>query len=144
MNNKGFTLVELLATLVILALVMSIGTVSIITIVNNSKAKNYDLLVKNIKDAGELYYQECRYSNNSGITCTTSGSSYQITLGDLVRYGYLKGNSKDDDQVFTIVNPNDNENIASCTIKVSNVNKQIKIEDVTSSGSCPTQTDYDK
>ena len=144
MNNKGFTLVELLATLVILALVMSIGTVSIIAIVNNAKAKNYDLLVKNIKDAAELYYQECRYSNNSGISCVTTGESYQISLGDLVTYGYLKGNSKDDNSAYSLVNPNDKETITACIIKVKNVNKKITVEDVTNSGSCPTQADYNK
>ena len=143
MNNKGFTLVELLATLVILALVMSIGTFSIIAIVNNSKKKNYEFLITSIEDASENYYQECRFSNNSGISCMKDGNAYTITLGDLVAHGYLKGNSKEND-VFTIVNPNDNENISTCSIKVSYNNNRIKVEDLTSGGSCPTQADYDK
>ena len=42
-NNLGFTLVELIATIVILALVMGISTYSISAIINNAKEKNYEL-----------------------------------------------------------------------------------------------------
>lgn len=143
MNNKGFTLIELLATLVILAIVMSIGAFSIVAIMNSAKDRNYKLLITNIKDASESYYQECRFSNNSGITCNDVGSkTYQITLGELVTYGYLKGNDKDDNKKFTIVNPNDNVNISSCVIKVAYTNNKVTITDVTQSGSCPNQEAY--
>ena len=41
MNKKGFTLVELLATLIVLALVMSLGTYSISSIIENSKENTH-------------------------------------------------------------------------------------------------------
>ncbi len=143
MNRRGFTLVELLATLVILAIVMSLGAYSIISIINNSKDKNYDILISNIKDSAENYYQECRYANNDGIVCTKDGNAYTATLGDLVTYGYLKGNSKDDEKRYTIVNPKDNNSIASCTINVA-YNNGIVITAKNPTGSCPTQADYNK
>ena len=143
MNRKGFTLVELLATLIILAVVMSLGTYSIISIINNSKNKNYDLLISNIKDSAETYYQECRFANNSGITCTKDGDGYTTTLGDLVEYGYLKGNSTDDNKKYTIVNPLDDKSIATCQIRVS-YNNDITITAINPTGSCPTQNDYNK
>lgn len=143
MNRKGFTLVELLATLIILAIVMSLGTYSIINIINNSKNKNYDVLISNIKDSAETYYQECKFAQNSIITCTKDGDGYTITLGDLVTYGYLKGNSKDDEKKFTIVNPKDNNSIAACTINVT-YNNGIAITANNPTGSCPTQADYNK
>ena len=153
MNKKGFTLVELLATILILAIVLGIGTISITSIIKNSKEKNYKLLVTNIKDAAELYYQECKYSNNSGITCNANGN---VKLGDLVTYGYLKGNKQDEtnSKKYTIVNPlidKENEsNISCCIIKVEYTNKQIKISangsdnshNKCKSSSCPSNDDY--
>ena len=136
LNNKGFTLVELLATIAILAIVMGIATFSITAIIKNSKEKNYQLLITNIKDAAETYYQECKYTNNTGITCT---ENLNIHLEDLLKYGYLKGNSTDNDKKQTIVNPNDNVDISKCQIKISYSNSTIEVKAITTTGSCPTK-----
>ncbi len=64
MNNGGFTLVELLATIVLLALVIGIASYSINAIIKNSQEKNYQLLINNIYDATEVYYQECKFIRN--------------------------------------------------------------------------------
>ena len=154
MNNRGFTLVELLATIIILAIVIGIGSLSVTAIINNSKQKNFDILVGNIKEGAEVYYQECKYAINSGISCeeTTTGGTvyYTISLGDLVKYGYIKGNSTGADNKYTITNPNKNDdNIACCTIKIS-YNNKINIVQTTPTGpcltssSCPTNADYQK
>lgn len=135
MNRKGFTLIELLATLIILALVMSIGAYSIINIVKSTKQENYNFLIDSIKDGAEVYYQECKYTNNSGISCNASG---EVTLGDLVRYGYLKGNSKTNSNNYTLINPLDNVNISTCTIKVSFSGGKIIVVPKNPTGSCPT------
>ncbi len=136
-NNKGFTLIELLATIVILVLVIGLGSYAITNIIKNSKEENYKLLVKNVKDAAELYYQECKFanSNNTGITCT---SDWTVTLGNLVSYGYLKGNDTDSNKKFTIVNPKDNVNISSCKIKINYSGGKVNVSAVNPSGSCPT------
>ena len=55
MNKKGFTLVELLAVLVILAIVLGITIVSVSGIFNNAKKKSEDAFVATIKDAMEMY-----------------------------------------------------------------------------------------
>ena len=148
MNNKGFTLVELLATILVLALVMSIGTFSVLAILKNAKEKNYNLLLNNIKDASELYYQECKYanSNNSGITCNLT----KTKLGDLVKYGYLKGNStvkvsnniKEKDK-YTLVNPINDQNIENCYISVEYISNKIVVTAAANSNSnCPTSNEY--
>ena len=149
MNRKGFTLVELLATLVILAIVLSLGTYAITNIIKSSKEKNYDLLISNIRDGAEVYYQECKYSSkiapNSGITCNSITENgvvkYQITLGDLVNYGYLKGNKQDESNYkkFTIVNPNDDVSISDCEIRIALIDDKLVINAVNPSGSCPTE-----
>lgn len=136
MNDKGFTLIELIATILILALVMSIATYSITNVIKRSKEENYNILINNIKDGAEVYYQECKYANNSGISCSLSNGSYVITLGDLVKYNYLKGN--DADNQYVIVNPKNDEDIGSCQVKVSYSNGTILVEAVSPSGSCPT------
>ena len=65
MNRKGFTLVELLATITILGIIVTIGGVSISSIMKNARENEYKLLVSNIKDAVEAYYQECTYGGGS-------------------------------------------------------------------------------
>ena len=143
MNNRGFTLVELLATLILLALVIGLGSVAITSLINNAKNKNYALLITNIKDGAEVYYQECKYANNSRITCTgNANNGYTITLGELVTYGYVKGNSTDESKKYTIVNPLDDENIKNCQIKVTYTSGKTSVSAINPSGSCPTNDDY--
>lgn len=160
-NNKGFTLVELIATIVILSIIMGIGTYSITKIIKDSKEKDYELLIKEIVDATEIYYQECRFSRNDKITCPgLDGDGYYsfldkdnnnmknddektLTLGTLVDYGYLKGNGTvkvDDNEKFVVVNPKTNENISICAIKYRyNTNtKKIEIYKADSNGDCPS------
>lgn len=140
LNKKGFTLVELIATIVVLALVVSISAYAITNIINSAKEKNYDLLIKNIIDASETYYQECKYkySNNSGITCDDT-----VTLQDLVNYGYLKGNGTEDKKMenvnpkMKIVNPKNNEYIGECSIAVKYENGKLTIESMSDNNSCP-------
>ena len=129
MNNNGFTLVELLATLVILAIIMGIGGFTITNVIENSKKKDYDLLIENIKSSVELYYQECTYVNDD--------CNGQITLGYLVTNGYLKGNSKDSEGRQTLVNPNDGEPISECVISYEYINGEMVIKAENPTGSCP-------
>lgn len=133
LNKKGFTLVELIATIVVLALVVSISAYAITNIINSAKEKNYELLIKNIKDASETYYQECKYSD---ITCNDT-----VTLQELVNYGYLKGNGTEDNKMEIVnpkVNPKDNNDIGECSIAVKYEDGKLTIENKTNNNnSCP-------
>ena len=55
MNKKGFTLVELLAVLVVLGIVVGITIPSINGILSNSRAKSEEAFVETIKDAMDMY-----------------------------------------------------------------------------------------
>ena len=139
-NNKGFTLIELIATIIILAVVMSIGAYAITNVIRQSREKNYAILIKNIKDGVEVYYQECTYSNNSGIECR---DDWTIKLGDLVTYGYVKSNAED--KSGKLINPLDDSDISDCTIKVIYNDGEIDITPVgkLNNISCPTSYDLD-
>ena len=149
MNNKGFTLVELIITIVLLSVVLSIGAYSIISIVKDSKKSNYETVIKSIKSAVETYAIECKYNDSEDdiIDC----SDNQVTLGELVRYGYLTGNSKYENKenandprngTYIIVNPKDNVTIDNCTISFNNNNGKITITAVNPTGSCPSTANY--
>ena len=137
MNNKGFTLVELIAVIILLALVAAIGTYSITAIINGSKDKNYKLLINEIKAGAELYYQECKYANNDKISCELTGNNYVTTLGDLVRYGYITGNSQASG-TYSIVNTKNNADISNCQITISYSNGTVTVTSL-SGGNCPTE-----
>lgn len=139
MDNKGFTLVELVVTIVLLGIVISIGGYSIINVINSSREKAYELLINDIKSAVELYYQECTYASGTVIAeCHDT-----VTLGKLVEYGYLKGNDKRDDGTkLKIVNPKANEDsndISDCIVSYSYDSGKVLVSAVDSDNvSCPT------
>ncbi len=148
-NNKGFTLVELVATVVILGLVISIGAFSVTSLIKKSREKNYELLIKNINDAAELFYQECKYSGTGVIQCdhyyNNVDKTYDIKLNDLVTYGFLKGNSSAKDNKgnlndLGLVEPINNQNISNCPIKISYKNGDVEVEAVLSGDeNCPSE-----
>ena len=62
MNNKGFTLVELIATIALLAIIAIISFVSINAVIDSSKINECNVLVNNIKSATKEYISDNRYS----------------------------------------------------------------------------------
>ncbi|MFA7514994.1 MAG: type II secretion system protein, partial [Bacilli bacterium] len=84
MKNKGFTLVELLGTILILALVMIIGVPKIIEIVYKSKM---EIMVKNEQKllmATENYLVKNRHKFPTGI-----GDAIEVTLSELQTDGFI-------------------------------------------------------
>ena len=58
MNKNGFTLVELLATVVILGVLITIASFSATAMINNAKKKAGSLAVSNLKEAAITYYKQ--------------------------------------------------------------------------------------
>ena len=82
MNNKGFTLVELLATLVLLGVISVISYVSISSVINKNKVDNCKNLIKSIEGAVKEYVSDNRYKfDNSEVK--------SIKLADLYNGHYL-------------------------------------------------------
>lgn len=79
LNKKGFTLVELLVVIVILAVIMSIAIPSITSSIERSKDKQKTQIIKLIESAGELYVDKHKNTVKTG----------QITLDKLIGDGLI-------------------------------------------------------
>jgi len=136
MNNKGFTLVEVLAVIVILAVLGGIATYGVINAIKVSKDKAEDAFLNQIGKQIEMYIdlnsftksgEEIPFSKKRGEKRDSETNSYiyysedtawefqeggkRLTLGDLVSEGYIDKNE--------IENPNNN--------KECNINNEIII-----------------
>lgn len=70
MNNKGFTLIEMLATIVILAIIGGIATVSVISIINTSKLKSEKVFVDKVSNLIDDYLDLYKPTSSTGNTYT--------------------------------------------------------------------------
>ena len=88
MKNSGFTLVELLGIVVILALIFLVTYPNFVSLSKKEDKKEYELMVKNLCLAGESYI----YANGTEII---PNSQITISIQDLVNNGYVDKNLKD-------------------------------------------------
>lgn len=123
MNNKGFTLVELLVTLVLLGIIATISITGVVSVMNNSKNSEYKVLLKNIDTGSKMFYEDCEYGSLRGkklstgdFVCKKNGNKYEIPISTLIQYGFLTGDSNG-----RVLNPKDNKDIKDCTITISYV-----------------------
>lgn len=113
LNNKGFTLIEVLAVIVILSILMAIMVPSVGNIMKKNKEDNYQNLKDSIISAAKIYISDNRYQITVGncddsnkadiesinnVTLTDS----KITIQTLADAGNLKTTSDE-----KIINPKD-------------------------------------
>lgn len=103
MKNKGFTLVELLAVLVILAIIAMIVTPIVSGVIQDSGEKVYKEQVKTIIRSAQKWALA-----NSNSLSTTDGAVYNLSLSDLKNSAYY------DD--VTVQNPDTKEEMNGCII----------------------------
>ena len=82
MKNKGFTLVELLGVIVVLAIIGGIATLAITNYIGNSKEKVYRNYVATLKTTVEDYLIDDLAKN--GNLLPKVGGSRTFTLNDLI------------------------------------------------------------
>ncbi|SFQ48032.1 type IV pilus assembly protein PilA [Psychrobacillus psychrotolerans] len=83
-NEKGLTLVELLAVIVILAIVAAIAVPSIGNIIENSRYNAVKADATNVLNAAQLYFIE------DPIDDTTKVLDIEVTVEELKSEGYLE------------------------------------------------------
>ena len=104
MNKKAFTLVELLATIVIIGLIAGIGTVAYTTLISQSETKVYEAY-EDTMHAEAVYRLTMKYDT---IRWTGNKVSLSLKLGN-----YIPDGEKDDYinviRIDPINNPNDSK-----------------------------------
>ncbi|MBR1376618.1 MAG: type II secretion system protein [Bacilli bacterium] len=83
-NNKGFTLIELLAVLTVLAIILILGTGTVIKITKENRQKLYDEQINSYIDSIRMW----GYDHISELP--DEGESLKITLGELIEGNYAK------------------------------------------------------
>lgn len=109
MNKKGFTLVEVILTIAIMALLLIILIPNIFSLISKNKESSCNSLRDNIISAAKMYVTENKY--NLEFTCPEEEEKV-ITLETLIDNGYLEL-----DNTNTIKNPATDEVLYSSDIK---------------------------
>lgn len=102
MNTKAFTLIELVAVVLILSAILSFSFPTLINITKKEKEENYDNMVENICLSAKTYI----YSNQDDYEdLITIGNKIVINVNDLISYGIVKENTtnKNDLVKFTVL-----------------------------------------
>lgn len=91
MNKKGFTLVELLAVVVVLGLIAAILVPIIQDTLNKSKNKINSINIKQVEDAGKIVAEEILYcdinSNTRGVIANNNLTKCDVTQNVLYNEG---------------------------------------------------------
>ena len=106
-NKKGFTLIELIAVIIVLSIIALIATPIVTGIMESSRKKAYDNIVTNIEDSAYKY----SIYNNLGY----SELYKPLQLSEIQNSGYLE--SKD------IIDPRNNEKMDGCVAYKWDVSK---------------------
>lgn len=91
MKNKGFTLVEIMAVLVIMGVLLLVTVPSVFNSLDKKKNREHEQIIEEIKSAAELYVTQ----NEDVQTFLNSAGSINISYATLVAEGLINGNEID-------------------------------------------------
>ncbi len=105
-NSQGFTLIELIATIVIIGFVSLMAFPSVMNAVNANKTNSCKYYERSIIAAAKSYIQKENtdlIENNSTYQQLISGS-FRLSAYDLIRFGYLENYSNSKTKIDTSQN----------------------------------------
>ena len=93
-NKKGLTIIELLATIVVLCLLVGITALIALNVFRKAKEKSYEVTLTNIEDGANNYLIENASEYPFALfESDTERFEYQcVTVQHLVDYGFLNSN----------------------------------------------------
>ena len=115
MNNKAFTLIEILIVIVIIGLIGGIGVISFNTIFNNAENNYYKVLEKNILLSANDYIEDHREE-------IPVDEAKEILILELINSKYIEplkdknGNSCDGGKVYVYRNDNNKVDYKVCLV----------------------------
>lgn len=78
LNNKGYTLVEILAVIVILGMLLAIVIPNVGNLINMNRENNIKQFNTSIKNAAKLYISDYKYEISVDGTCTNENTKLPI------------------------------------------------------------------
>lgn len=121
MKRNGFTLVELLAVIVILALLLAIAVPGVITMASRIQGNMFCSKVENIEKAAQLWGND-----NYDTINLTSGKTQTISVATLIQKNYLKKDKeKTEDTAEFVTDPRDNSSLLEKKVNVFIKNSRI-------------------
>lgn len=131
LNNKGFTLVEILAVVVILGLLLALMYPNINKIIKQNKEKNYEKLETSIESSTKLYISDHKYEISvDGTSITKIGNQEIIDNKILVSYLVKEGEIKTNDDNI-IINPKNNNECLNLNSSYLLINYDIQKKEIT-------------
>ena len=92
MNRKGFTLIELIAILGVIAIIILVSAPNIINQISKTRKNSYDNFVSDLCLASEAYLNHSKIEAAKDLK--NSGDSINLSIADLMNSGYVKSNIK--------------------------------------------------
>lgn len=119
LDNKGFTLIEVLAVIVILAVLMAIMVPSTNYLINMNKENNYNDLKKSLVQATKVLFSDYRYEVSIDGSCNSASEEkeilkvgeYSLTYSKVPVSVLIEENNVSVNQDGNIVNPRNSEEI---------------------------------
>lgn len=105
MNKNGFTLIETIMVIAILALLMLILVPNVISLINKNNIKSCQNLEASIKNAAKVYVTNNKYQLRFSCNASETTSIVKIPIQNLIDSGDLKL------QNDNLVNPKNNSTI---------------------------------
>lgn len=159
LGNKGFTLVEVLAVIVIIAVLGGIAIPGVLSSINTSKDASYNIMISNIVSASQSLYEEVdsgielyQYTSGGKDTdnnVTINSNSISTNLQTLVSNGFLAGSNNDcsgtgcNENKKILLEPKSKKDIGDCEIIITKTNTNGKISYEVSNPDPNTNTNPD-
>lgn len=122
MNNKGFTLVEILVSLCIISIILIFVVFSINRTTALSKENAYKIMKNNINKTANIYITECE---NFILDCSNDyvwkDNKTSFKVNKLIDHGYFSQNE--------LINPVNDKDLSNC-LKLEITKKENKTYDI--------------